>query len=658
MAAGAAGRDVAAREGRSRSRSASADSRGAFAEAQAALARDQTAFEAERGKRKHGAMVTRDQVLLALSGFLLFNAEGRLVIKDRVHNDKERYEVAAGLSGLAANTVKKYVVVFREHGCIVLEPPGRRGPAKPDSDTLNALNDVARDWVENLLKDESNPIWITRKYIQDFIFQQSGVFASFKRISFLCDAWGLQYGRLARAPKAHDKSRALFRRIALLQWAHRVRQGIKIYTMDESYDNVRKSLEMGWHLKGSAFAAFAVQKGAGSGPRLCWAHACCDDGTGFCVEPGTPRPALGDIETEAPTAEMMFAANLAVGDYHDNFNAAVFMKWLRNRFIPMIKAKDPAVLTGASGANLRHALRLDNAPYHVVTTPNFDPAKGDFRFDPRTLSKGDLVDAMMAVGCELVTVPVIFRSSTGDDQALFESEGATVIREIDEDNVVMKKMVDVEFCEEEKKKRGKPGYYPGVPEIQLAALEWLVAHEPGVLENDCENLLRTELNGNCVALWNGPNFPESMVVETCWSTVKMYNRAAFVNGRTMQQLWQDTGDGLYTDKVAAPLTHNYKGGHFVPANGKCPELQKYIEHVWSSPKGGCAVHIAQDKELRVGGFTSMADGVCPEDMKPLRDAPNRAAMRFLVGKHLVEDYEGIAEVLEGGDEDDDDADEV
>ena len=42
----------------------------------------------------------------------------------------------------------------------------------------------------------------------------------------------------------------------------------------------------------------------------------------------------------------------------------------------------------------------------------------------------------------------------------------------------------------------------------------------------------------------------------------------------------------------------------------------------------------------------------------MRNAPNRAAMRFLVGKHLEEDYEGIAEVLEGGDEDDDDADEV
>ena len=618
----------------------------------------------ERGKRKHGAIVTRDQVLLALQGFLLYDAEGRLVIKDRINSDTERFQVAADLSGLAVNTVKKYVVAFREQGRIVLEPPGRRGPGKPDAATLNALNDAVRDWVEELLRDDYNPVWITRKYIQDFIYEQCGVFASFKRITFLCDAWGLEYGRLERAPKAHDKSRALFRRIALLQWSFFKRMGNKIYTMDESYDNVRKTLEMGFYMKGSPFATFAVQKGAGAGPRLCWAHACCDDGSGFCVEPGTPRPALGDVETETPTCEMMFAANVAVGDYHDNFNKEVFMKWLKNRFIPMIKAKDPLVLTGAPGARLDaglgHLLRLDNAPYHVSTTTNLDPDEGDIRFDPRTLSKAGLVDAMSVTDCEGLDVPVVFLASV-NDQAHFEADGATYVKDDDDDddNVVMQRLVRITFNEDEKKKRGKPGYYPGVPEIQIAALEWLVENAPGVLENDCENLLRTELNGNCKPLWNGANFPESMVVETCWSTVKMYNRAAFVRGRTMQQLWEDTGDGLYSDKVAAPLTHKYSGGHFVSdANDECLELQKYIDHVWSNPKGGCAVHIGQDKALRDGGFTSMADGVCPEDMVSLRDAPNRTVMRFLAAQHLAGEHGGIAEQLEGGDEVDDEDDVV
>jgi hypothetical protein len=65
-AAGGAGREIAARAGRSRSRSASADSRGAFAETQVVLARVQTAFEAERGKRKHAAMVMQELAMLVL----------------------------------------------------------------------------------------------------------------------------------------------------------------------------------------------------------------------------------------------------------------------------------------------------------------------------------------------------------------------------------------------------------------------------------------------------------------------------------------------------------------------------------------------------------------------------------------------------------------
>jgi hypothetical protein len=330
----------------------------------------------------------------------------------------------------------------------------------------------------------------------------------------------------------------------------------------------------------------------------------------------------------------------------------------------MIKAKDPFVMNGAPGARLDagegHLLRLDNAPYHVCTTTNLDPAEGDIRFDPRTLSKAELVNAMSAAGCEELDVPLVFLAKV-DKRAAFEKDGATYVKDDDDDDdiVVMKRLVRITFNEGEKKKRGKPGYYPTVPELQIAALEWLVENNPGVLENDCEHLLRLELNGNCKPLWNGANFPESMVVETCWSTVKMYNKAAFVPGRSMQQLWQDTGDGLYSDKVAAPLTHNYRGGHFVPdANNKCPELQKYIDHVWSSPKGGCAVHIAQDKQLREGGFTDMADGVCPEDMKPLRDAPNRTVMRFLAAQHLAKEHGGIAEQLEGGDEVDDEDDEV
>ena len=49
-------------------------------------------------------MVTRDQVLLAVAGFLLFNAEGRLLIRDYALTDTDRHQVGAQLSGLSINT--------------------------------------------------------------------------------------------------------------------------------------------------------------------------------------------------------------------------------------------------------------------------------------------------------------------------------------------------------------------------------------------------------------------------------------------------------------------------------------------------------------------------------------------------------------------------
>jgi hypothetical protein len=40
------------------------------------------------------------------------------------------------------------------------------------------------------------------------------------------------------------------------------------------------------------------------------------------------------------------------------------------------------------------------------------------------------------------------------------------------------------------------------------------------------------------------------------------------------------------------------------------------------------MHIDQSKELCDGRFACMANGACPEDLQPLRNAPNRAATRF------------------------------
>ena len=63
----------------------------------------------------------------------LFNAEGRLVSKDRVFSYAQRFHMRADLPGVLLNMVRGYVAGLREYGRIVPEPPGRRGFAKKDA---------------------------------------------------------------------------------------------------------------------------------------------------------------------------------------------------------------------------------------------------------------------------------------------------------------------------------------------------------------------------------------------------------------------------------------------------------------------------------------------------------------------------------------------
>lgn len=239
------------------------------------------------GERGKGVPVTEIQAVAAITGYLLYDGDGKLRVAEEVKpvgGDAERFRTAQRLSGLAPGTAKKVVEGFFDTGEVFLELPGARGPGKLDEDALNALEPAVKAWVKARLANEQEPFWITRKAIQDFIYVQSGVFASFKRITGLCASWGLVYGRLERSPKAHDRRRFLLRRIALLQWRKHIAANHDITEMDESYDNTNKALDKGWHFKGQPFAAFARKKGAGAGPRLCWAHAFGP--MGFCAQVG------------------------------------------------------------------------------------------------------------------------------------------------------------------------------------------------------------------------------------------------------------------------------------------------------------------------------------------------------------------------------------
>jgi hypothetical protein len=62
-----------------------------------------------------------------------------------------------------------------------------------------------------------------------------------------------------------------------------------------------------------------------------------------------------------PEAKLIFKETSKDADYHGNFNSAIFLKWLKEKCFPYMKAGDVLV--------------LDQAPYHRTLTKDSQPAK-------------------------------------------------------------------------------------------------------------------------------------------------------------------------------------------------------------------------------------------------------------------------------------------
>jgi hypothetical protein len=488
-----------------------------------------------------------------------------------------------------------------------------------------------REWVRTQLQETDEPAWVTRQAIQDFIYEEIGVRASFRRISKLCDAWELDYSRLERAPVALDPLRAFKRRIHIMQRRQAIIDGTILFYLDESFANLRLQNAFSYHPRGSAFSQFAMRRGSGLGKRLCFVHVLGTEG--LCrSDDYTDSPELGDVSSPKRSCEMMFSAapGGSTGDYHGNFDHAIFMSYMESRFLPWILWRYPDIMDGPPGARKPHVgLVLDNAPYHVGTTTVLDPA-ASLRFDPRSLNKSDLIDAMNAADLFEITV----------QHSCIDADGSAVRMDI-----------VVYLTEEEKKVRGKRGVSPTLPEIQAACLEYLVNYLPHVLENDVEHFVRVRLNGNVSIYWNAPNFPEVMPIEMVWNRCKSFASARFTRGRTTQMLAEDIRRGMYTDDVALPGVLNVTGGHFVRGfNSECRSARNLIDHVHFASDGGCQLQIDQDPVLT----GTMRDLVITEEYRDIVRQKGRSVSNHLARKWVAAQQQlSVAEALETAGEDED-----
>ena len=100
-----------------------------------------------------------------------------------------------------------------------------------------------------------------------------------------------------------------------------------------------------------------VTRPAGKGQRCIIVNAITLDGLlRYCPRGEDNPPAPGEWDSGIyPTAEMVYRAKSARGDYHDQMDCDTFMMWLERRCLPAFEAKYP---------DKQMILVLDNAPYH------------------------------------------------------------------------------------------------------------------------------------------------------------------------------------------------------------------------------------------------------------------------------------------------------
>ena len=136
-----------------------------------------------------------------------------------------------------------------------------------------------------------------------------------------------------------------------------------IVSYDETYINTGHAAAMTW------FTVGAKRRVGGKGKRLIVLHALTKDGPVVVIDDETgERVELteaqnADLSTPYLTAEMIYEARKAEGDYHDNMDSPTYLKWLEFRLFPTLRKLYPGK---------RIIAIKDNASYHKAHPPMTD----------------------------------------------------------------------------------------------------------------------------------------------------------------------------------------------------------------------------------------------------------------------------------------------
>jgi len=264
---------------------------------------------------------------------------------------------------------------------------------------------------------------------------------------------------------------------------------------------------------------------SGKGRRLVILHAIAEDGPlTERFENGDPVFDLkwsGDTPHSTSrldnkkTAELLWMAGSHTGDYHDNMNSEMFMKWLQEKLIPVFEK----LYEGK-----KMVLVADNAPYHHKRIIG---CLGN-------LSKKQTVELMVHHGVEYIDLPYTYE--TRESLAATEGDNEEVQDRGD--------CVRIFFHPEEQLQRASStkARVATLEELKVAFVTFCKEEKPELLECQVEAFLRERHHD---ILWTPPYCPELQPIELFWAAGKNHVRLKYNSNFKMKDVVKYLREGWY-----------------------------------------------------------------------------------------------------------------
>jgi transposase len=214
----------------------------------------------------------------------------------------------------------------------------------------------------------------------------------------------------------------------------------------------------------------------------------------------------------AVTAEMIYKAKSSHGDYHDNMDGDMFMKWFEERFHPTV-TKLAELEPEKYGNGKEKFLVLDNAPYHHAHDEEW--------VNVNAMNKTELLQVMIDIKLDKFKV--------GKTNRVFVV--ADLKTRMDNNNGTFAWASN---------KRNTGG--PSKEEMQAATYAACLEKAPERLQSRVEKW--AEENG-WTLIFTAPYRPKHQPIELFWASAKNHAGKMYRPGRTMPQLREQLRRGWY-----------------------------------------------------------------------------------------------------------------